>query len=169
MNSFYNNKYTFRIFSVFLIFIFGQNGIAQTGISGKVTDENTGEEMVAANIIVTKNGNFIQGETADIDGNYFVKLDAGEYDIEVSYTGYPIQKITGIIVNEGLTTKVDVQLTTDLKLQMMSIVVLNICIPIIKQDETSTGLTITSEKIRYLPTRNINEIITITPGVSFTQ
>ncbi len=169
MNSFYNNKYTFRIFSVFLIFIFGQKGIAQTGISGKVTDENTGEEMVAANIIVTKNGNFIQGETTDIDGNYTIQVDSGKYDIEVSYTGYPTQKITGIIVNEGLTTKVDVQLTTDLKLQMMSIVVLNICIPIIKQDETSTGLTITSEKIRYLPTRNINEIITITPGVSFTQ
>jgi hypothetical protein len=167
--NFYNNKYRFQFFLVFIIFLFGKSGIAQTSITGKVSDKDTGEEMIAANIIVTKNGIFIQGETTDIDGDYIIKLDSGTYDIEVSYTGYPTQKITGIVAIEGQATKVDIQLSTNLKLQIMNIVVRNICVPIIQQDETSTGMTITSEKIRLLPTRNLNKIITITPGVSFTQ
>ena len=168
MNIFYNNTIAFRFLLVFLIFVLGKDGVAQTGILGKVTDGNTGEEMIAANIIVTKNGNFIQGETSDIDGNYFIKLDAGEYDIEISYTGYPKQNIKGVIVEEEKTKRIDVQLKVGgfINCELWSIAYK---IPLIEQDETLTGITITSEKVRYLPIRNINEIITITPGLSLTQ
>ena len=130
--NFYNNKYRFQFLLVFLIFILGKNVIAQTAITGKVSDKETGEEMIAANIIVTKNAIFVTGETTDIDGNYIIQVDSGTYDIEVSYTGYPTQKITGIVAIEGQATKVDIQLSTNLKLQIMNIVVRNICVPIIK-------------------------------------
>jgi hypothetical protein len=154
---------------VVIIFLFGENGIGQTSITGKISDKNTGEDMIFANIIISQKGAFIKGATTDIDGNYSIQVDSGKYDMEISYTGYPTQKITGIVVNEGQATKVVVLLSTDLKLQMLNIVVMNICIPIIRQDENPNKLEITSEKIKILPTRNINEIITITPGVSFTQ
>jgi len=45
MNIFYNNKHTFRISLVFLIFIFGENAIAQTSITGKISDKDTSEDM----------------------------------------------------------------------------------------------------------------------------
>lgn len=167
MNIFYNNKITFRIFIVFLVFIFGENGVAQTGITGKVTDKETGEEMIAANIIVTKDGVFVQGETTDIDGNYSIRVDSGIYDLEVSYTGYPTQKITGIIVNEGETTKVDVRLGF-VGFINEGCILLGYNIPLIQQDETSTGQKIDKYNIKRQATRNINKIITITPGVSFT-
>ena len=163
-------KYIVRVLVISLIFLFGKNGIAQTSICGKVTDKDTGEEMIAANIVVTKNGNFIQGETTDIDGNYSIRIDAGIYDLEISYTGYATQKITGIPLINGQAKKVDVKLNSG---QMIDfpIVMTNGCgrIPLIRHDENPNKLTLTSQKIRTLPTRNINQIITITPGVSFTQ
>ena len=168
MNTFYNNKHTFRIFLIFLIFLFGKNGISQTSITGKITDLETGEEMIAANIEIYKNGIFIQGETTDIDGNYNLRIDAGIFDMEISYTGYATKKITGISVIGGQETKVDVQIKSG-----GIIIWVGGCggwqIPLIRQDENPNKLTITSEKIRNLPTRNINEITTITPGLSLTQ
>lgn len=161
-------KNAIRISLVFVIFLFGKNGFAQTGISGKVTDVNTGEDLIAANIEVYKNGNFIKGETTDIDGNYFIKLNSGEYDVEVSYTGYPTQKIIEIIAAKGETTKVDVRLGF-VGFINEGCILLGYNIPLIQQDETTTGQKIDKYNIKRQVTRNINNIITITPGVSFTQ
>lgn len=168
MNIFNNNIITFRLLFVFLIFFFGKNGFSQTGISGKVTDEDTGEEMIAATIIVSKAGVFVAGETSDVDGNYFIKLDAGIYEIKVSYTGYPKQKIKRVIVKEEQIKKIDFQLKEEgfITCELWSIAYK---IPLIKLDVTSEGITITSEKIRNLPTRNINELINISPGVNLRQ
>ena len=154
---------------VVLIFLFGKNGIGQTSITGKISDKNTGEDMIFANIIISQKGAFIKGATTDIDGNYSIQVDSGKYDMEISYTGYPTQKITGIIVNEGQATKVDVLLSTDLKLQMLNIVVMNICIPLIRQDETSTGQEIYEYDIKRHPSRDLKDMIMMTPGVTFGQ
>ena len=139
---------------------------AQTSIAGKISDKDTGEEMIAANIIVSKNGVFIQGETTDIDGNYSIRVDPGTYDIEVSYTGYPTQKITGVVANAGQATKVNVQLSVGAGNIMEEVVVTGYKVPLIKQDETTTGKTVTSEQIRNLPTRNINAVAAATAGAS---
>ena len=139
---------------------------AQTSITGKISDKDTGEDMIAANIIVKKNGVFIQGETTDIDGNYSIRLDPGTYDIEVSYTGYPTQQITGVVANAGQATKVDVQLSVGTGNVLDDIVVTGYKVPLIKQDETSTGTTVTSEQIKNLPTRNINAVAAATAGAS---
>ncbi|HFB99568.1 MAG TPA: TonB-dependent receptor, partial [Phaeodactylibacter sp.] len=85
---------------------------AQTSMTGKVTDKSTGEELIGANIIVTKGGTFIQGESTDIDGNFSIKVDPGSYDMEVSYTGYAPQKIAGIVASAGQATKVDFQMSS---------------------------------------------------------
>ena len=168
MNNIYNNTFTFRFFLVFLIFIFGKNVIAQTSITGKVTDADTGEDMIAANVMLTKNGVFIQGATTNIDGIYNFKVDAGMYDLEVSYTGYPTIRITEVLIVENQSTTVDVSLKVG-QFHFGCGGLIAYIIPLLKQDETSTELTTTSDKIRNLPTRNINGISSITPGVSFTQ
>ena len=183
---FNNNKYTFRVFLFFLIFLFGKDTIGQTPIvdlisksdsistiRGKISDKDTGEEMIAANIQVFKNGNFVQGETTDIDGNYTIQVDSGGYDMEVTYTGYPTQKITGIIVNEGRVTKVDVLLTVSLGNVYFDVVVCSGCcrIPLIQHDKTTTGAILSRREdkdfFKKLPSRNINEMILMTPGVTF--
>jgi outer membrane receptor protein involved in Fe transport len=138
---------------------------AQTSLTGKISDKDTGEDMIAANIVVSKNGVFIQGETTDIDGNYSMRIDPGTYDMEISYTGYATQKITGIVANAGQATRVDVQLSSG-EILDLDIVVTGYKVPLIKQDETSTGTTVTSEQIKNLPTRNINAVAAATAGAS---
>ena len=138
---------------------------AQTSLTGKISDKDTGEDMIAANIVVSKNGVFIQGETTDIDGNYSMRIDPGTYDMEISYTGYATQKIAGIVANAGQATRVDVQLSSG-EILDLDIVVTGYKVPLIKQDETSTGTTVTSEQIKNLPTRNINAVAAATAGAS---
>ena len=140
-----------------ICFLFFQNITihSQTSISGKITDKDTGEEMIAANIIVSKAGVFVQGETTDIDGNYSMRIDPGIYDVRVSYTGYVDHLVRGVITNAGQNTKVDVQISTG-GVVLDELMTLEYKAPLIKKDETVTGGTVTSEHIRNLPTRDIS-------------
>ena len=58
--------------------------IAQTTISGKIIDANTGEALIGATVIYGKG----QGTATDFDGNYSFKLHKGERNLKVSYVGY---------------------------------------------------------------------------------
>ncbi len=148
------------LFSTSLVF-------SQTTIVGKITDGNTGEDIFAANIIISQNNAFVIGETSDLEGNFCIQVDPGKYDMEVSVIGYSAQKITGIVANAGQATKVNVHLSTGVQLD--EVVVTGYKIPLIKQDETSTGTTVTSEQIKNLQTRNINVITGKIAGVSTTS
>jgi len=89
--------------------------------------------------------------------------------MEVSYTGYPTQKITGIVVIEGQPTKVDVQLNASLENVYFDIVVTGMTIRIITPWDMLRGIKVMDSQIQYLPTRNIFEMSTLAPGISFTQ
>ena len=97
-----------------------------------------------------------------------MRVDPGTYDMEISYTGYRTQKITEIVVVKGQVLKVDVRIKSGAQ-----IIYFGGCggwtIPLIRQDENPNKLKITSEKIKNLPTRNINQISSMAPGVSFSQ
>jgi len=168
------NKHYVRILMVGLIFLFVKNGIAQTSITGKISDKETGEDMISANIVISQNGNFIQGKTTDIDGNYSIRVDAGEYDMEISYPGYGTQRIIEIPVNKNQVTKVDVQISSGVIIDW-PIIVNTSCgwVPLIRQDDTTTGMTLSTredkEFFRKKTTRNINEMIMMTPGVTLDQ
>ncbi|MFK8008848.1 MAG: alpha-2-macroglobulin family protein [Saprospiraceae bacterium] len=133
--------------------------LGDVGIHGKISDKETGEDMIAANIQVYQNGNFISGETTDIDGNYSMKLPYGTYDVEVSYTGYPTQKITGIVVTNTYT-KVDIQLSVGAGNVIDEIVVTGYKIPLIRADDFG------SSTISSLPSRNIRGMAAQTAGAS---
>ena len=162
------NKFYAILWLIFFLFFQNLTMHSQTTIAGKVTAKETGEDMILANVVVSKAGVFITSETTDIDGDYKIRVDEGSYDLEVSCPGYATRKIKGITVDKDKTKKVDVELREG---RGNDFLIINISykIPLIRQDETSTELTITSERIRILPTRNINEMSSMSPGVSFRQ
>ncbi|MFH6991524.1 TonB-dependent receptor domain-containing protein [Flavobacterium sp. FlaQc-48] len=78
-------------------------------ITGKVVDTN-GLSLPGANIKVAQ---LALGTQSDIDGNYVLELDPGEYTIEISVISFQSQKITGVKVIEATDTPLVVALKED--------------------------------------------------------
>jgi outer membrane receptor protein involved in Fe transport len=156
-----------RTLLLFLLVFTAFTAFAQTALTGKVTDVDAdGEPLPFATVQLYKDGAFYQGANTDLDGNYFFSnIDPGTYDIQVDYTGYPPTRLEGIPVNAGKTNKANVEVSNE-GVTLTEIVVTGFKVPLIEQDNTTSGLTVTSEQIKNLPTRNINQIASITAGAA---
>ncbi len=77
---------------------------AQQGVVGIVSDANTGEALIAANISVNEGGVF-----SEVDGSYEIALTPGQHTLSVSYIGYEAISKT-IQVKAGEFTTVDFEL-----------------------------------------------------------
>jgi Ca-activated chloride channel family protein len=148
--------------------IFSHSTFAQsTTIYGKITDAETGEDLIYVNVSLTKNGSFKAGASTDFEGNYSIPVDPGTYDITASYIGYPNQTIEGIRVKAGQATKLDIRMTQGINLE--TVVVTSYKIPLVTQDNTTQGGTVTSASIRHLPKKNINGLAATSAGLSTTN
>jgi len=140
------------------------SAVAQTALAGKVVDDN-GEAVFFGNVALYKQGTLIRVGDTDLEGNYIIgNLDPGTYDVEFTYTGLQSKKYEGVIIYGGKTNKLDAELSTGVVLD--EVVVIAYEVPLVEQDNTTQGGTVTSEQIRQLPTRNINAIATLTAGAS---
>ncbi|MEQ9309859.1 MAG: TonB-dependent receptor [Balneolaceae bacterium] len=104
MNTF--NKVIFLITALFLT----ANLKAQENgrIVGTVVDAETGETLIGVSIIIEGT---VKGAATDIDGNYIIRnVSAGTYNLIVSYLSFSTQTITGLVVEEGDTKKLDIAL-----------------------------------------------------------
>ncbi len=82
-----------------------------TGVYGQVTDAQTKETLIEATVKVVTGGQ--KSVLTDVDGNYQLALPPGKYDLRVFYDVYEGRRITGVIVEQGKATKLDVQLSAD--------------------------------------------------------
>jgi len=148
-----------------LFILFGTIAYGQsTSLSGKVTDQATGEPVMFATVAISKNGVFISGAETDLDGNYnFSNIDGGTYDLEPSYIGYQPTRVEGVVVYEGQANIVDLEISEGVV--MDEIEVIGYREPLIRQDNTTQGSTVTSEEIKNLPTRSINGLAATSAGV----
>lgn len=139
---------------------------AQTSLSGKVTDKESGEPVLFGTVVLYKNGNLYQGTETDVDGNYsFSNIDPGKYDLEASYTGYQPQRMEGVTVLAGKAIKLDLELGSGVTLDL-GVEVKSYRNPLVEQDNTTSGAVITSDQIRNLPVRNINALAATSAGLS---
>ena len=79
---------------------FGQQGT----LTGKVTDKKTREGVIGATVLVTGTTN---AAPVDVEGNYSLPLDAGTYDITMTYVGYKPLAFPGIVIKSGQKTTLD--------------------------------------------------------------
>ena len=138
---------------------------AQTSIYGKVTDGETGEELIGAEIVVEKNGVEVTGTVTDLDGNFKMNIDPGTYDITCFYVGYTDQRVEGVRVLAGKSNPLDFKINQG-GIIMEEAEVIAYVVPLVEKDNTTQGQTITSKEIRQLPTRNINALASTTAGLS---
>lgn len=133
-----------------------------TVLTGKVSDGSEG--LIGATVKVSKGADFVRGSITDYNGDYRIQLDPGTYDVEFSYTGFQAQRISGIRVLNGQITTQDVVMSSSTVLATVEVIAYKV--PLIQQDQTSSGQTLTSDQIKNLPTRSVNTIVATTVGAS---
>ncbi len=155
-----------RYLFAFLLTILAGNAMAQIGyIAGKVIDENK-EPVIGAIVRVTEGGVAKGGATTDVDGNYTIKpLQAGRYELEVTYTGYKKNVTSGVLVNpdQGSTVNVKMEVSKATNLAEATVTASKYEAPLI--DPFKNVGTLTRENIKNLPTRNTSDFASLTPGV----
>jgi outer membrane receptor protein involved in Fe transport len=147
------------------LLLLGAYGLsAQTILTGKVTDSETGETLIGASVKITQGTTFIKGGVTNYDGEYRLPLNAGTYTVEISYTGFKTSATSGVQVLTNRINFYDVKLASGTLLE--GVIITEYKVPLIKKDETSGGQTLTSESIKNLPTRNVNAIVATTAGAT---
>jgi outer membrane receptor protein involved in Fe transport len=104
--------------AVFLFFIslslgsFSAASFAQESakLIGKVTDKDTGEELIGASVVVV--GTSVGAKT-NIDGEFTINAKVGKVDLRVSYVGYQTRTVKAVVVVAGKTNRADIQLKTE--------------------------------------------------------
>lgn len=90
---------TVRITYILLLLLTVTGAYCQS-ITGRVTEESSGEPIVGVTVYVPSAG---KATVTDIDGNYTLNIANGTYEVNYSYIGYEAQEHR--ITVEGKTTK----------------------------------------------------------------
>jgi TonB-dependent receptor len=139
------------------------SAIAGGRITGKVTDEKSGETIIGA-VVMVKGSTL--GAATDIDGNFTLVVDTGTYTIEVKYIGYQTKEIADIKVENGKDVAVNVVIGQAKATELKEVVVKsslkkeNISAMITYQKNTNTvAQVVSAEAIRKSPDRNTGEVL----------
>lgn len=160
------NKYRMKRFTysiIGLILLGGFLYAGQTGkLAGKITDRETGDAMIGANIIIE--GTYL-GAAADIDGYYYINnIPPGTYTVIASAVGYRKTIVTQVQVRIDLTTNLDIDLSSE-SVQLGEDVVVVAQKPLVIKDLTSTSATVSSQEIELMPVEDIHAVINLQAGI----
>ncbi len=138
---------------------------AQSGgkISGKVTDDATGEPLPGCNVVIVGT---TMGAASDADGTFFIlNVPPGRYDVQTSVIGYQKVLETGVIVNSGRTTVVNFRLKLSELVQKE--VVIQAVRPDVEPEKTSTSTVFRPEDVQSLAgMRDIGDVIGLAADVT---
>lgn len=145
---------------LFLLLLSVSPTLANGGtIKGRVTDKDTKEPLIGANIVVH---GYNWGAATDFNGFYEIKnIPAGTYTFKASYIGYESIEKKGIIIKNFQTVDLDFQLETDFVLQ--DIVVVDSKYKEVKA--TNTVKVMNASEISRLPVRGISNMQSLQSGV----
>ena len=129
-------------------------------ISGTVTGDD-GTPLVGANVVVLGTGS---GASSDADGQFqIINVPAGSYTVKASYIGYTSQEVTGVRVISGLSTPVDLSLSTStIEGDVVQVTAEK---PLIQVDETSSVNVVSGDQLENMPIRTLDGVLATMPGV----
>jgi len=156
-----------KAFAVVLFSLLSSVAFAQLGeLSGKVIDEQTGEGVPFATVVILEDGVQKGGASTDFDGNYTIKpINPGEYTVKMSYVGYQTKIIEGVLIQPDKERFLDGKISVKTEM-MQEVVVVKYKVPLISKDNTTTGATLTKETIQALATRDVQRTAALSAGVT---
>ena len=162
--------FNFTVFCIttFLLIISLSSIYSQTRsrITGTVTDAETGEPLLGANVIIVETN---LGAATDIEGKYFiVNVPIGTYSLKVSMVGYQTKIITDLLVSSDRVTQVDTKLEPAV-IQGHEVVV-TAAKDNLHKEVANTQMVVTSQELQKTSgIRQINAFLEKLPGVSETN
>jgi Ca-activated chloride channel homolog len=128
-------------------------------IKGKVTDKASSEALIGANVVIQS----LQiGAATDTDGLYQIKnIPAGTYTVKASYVGYKPVEQKDVVVKNFQVVELNFELDADFTL--CEIVVVDQ--KYFEQKATNTCKVISSDEIKNLPIKGIDNLIPLQGGV----
>ena len=148
-----------------IILVLGFSALTLAGttgkIAGKVTDTETGEPIIGANVLIEGTS---MGAATAVDGSYSIlNIQPGTYNVRFSIVGYETTTVKGVIVQIDLTSAVNAELhTTALT---MGEVVVTAKHPIVIKDISNSVINIRPENIATLPVKTVSDVLILQAGV----
>ncbi len=130
-------------------------------ISGKVTDQSTGDPLPGANIILEGTS---MGAAADENGDFFIiNLRPGTYSIQAQMIGYKPVIVQDIQVSVNRTEYLEVKMSsTVIEGEVVIVTAQKVSV---RKDQTSTVKNVSSSEIEALPIENISDVVSMQAGV----
>src|SRR5208282_5359138 len=139
---------------------------ATTGqILGEVTDPK-GSAIGGAKVALTSDAGAERDTVSSSAGRYgFSLLPPGRYRLEVSASGFALAKVGDVVVKITETTSVDVSLHVA---SQQEVITVEAAPPLVQTEDAARGTVIDQTEIRQLPlpTRNFQQLLTLTAGTS---
>ncbi len=147
------------ILSLFLITCSHVSFSQKGEIKGTIKDAATGETIIGATILIAAG----KGTVTDIDGNYSIKADSGQYTLSVSYVGYDPQKLKIKVGNKPVVVNFSLQTQTLNEVEVIA--------DVAKIRETPIAFSnISSKQIQEeLASRDLPMLLNSTPGAYATE
>jgi len=99
-----------KVYLLFITFLLTNHLFAQSGITGNVFDNGTGEALVGASVVVIGTNT---GVITDLSGSFYIDVDKKKYsEITISYVGYDPVTIN-IADSNHLTVPLNISYTLD--------------------------------------------------------
>ena len=158
-------KITFHIFSIVLMLFLIMSSSSQAGITGKivgkVTDKQTGEGLIMANVMVKSTS---LGAATDTKGDFIIiNIPPGRYQLVVSYIGYATVTVDNVLVSADRTTKQNIALTPEA--YQGEVVVIEAERPAVEMDRTHSASIVRAETVDMLPVTEVSEVIELQSGI----
>jgi len=148
-----------HFYSLLIFLCLSVFSIAQSEIKGVIKDATSGETIIGASVLIAEG----KGVVTDIDGNYKIKVEDGEYTVSVSFVGYEPQKVKTKVTGKPVTLNFSLQTKTLNEVEVIA--------DVAKIRETPVAFSnVTTKQIQEeLGTRDLPMVLNSTPGAYATE